>query len=162
MLNRLLLFIFLFCTWIVLSGFFTPLFIVLGALSCFLAVFISVRTRLKNEQRFNALPLILSFPVYICYLLKEIIISGIDVTRKMWQIEPEISPAVAWIPTSFRDDMRLTIYGNSITLTPGTMTMEVTDEGLLHIHALNAEGIESLRSGDMAAKVVKLTEGAVK
>jgi multicomponent Na+:H+ antiporter subunit E len=98
----------------------------------------------------------LRLPLYLVWLLKEIVVSGVDVSKRMWQIEPEISPSIAWLPTNLIDDLSLTAYGNSITITPGTMTTGITSEGMVQVHALTEEAMEGLRGGDMAGRVANL------
>ena len=52
--------------------------------------------------------------------------------------------------------MALTVLANSITLTPGTVTMDVTDDGIYTIHALTDNTANGIISGDMQGKVAKL------
>ncbi len=156
MLNSIILFLLLFGTWLLLSGIFTPLFLSIGAVSCFLAVIISIKTKPKNVKECNLAGFMLRLPLYLVWLLKELVVSGVDVSKRMWQIEPEISPSIAWLPTNLRDDLSLTAYGNSITITPGTMTTGITSEGMVQVHALTEEAMEGLRSGDMAKRVANL------
>ena len=69
----------------------------------------------------------------------------------------ESSPEISWISTSMKDDMSLTIFGNSITLTPGTVTVAIRKEGMIQVHALTREGMRGVRNGVMAGKVSALT-----
>lgn len=52
--------------------------------------------------------------------------------------------------------MALTVLANSITLTPGTVTMNVTDDGVYEIHALTDDAAEGIRAGDMQRRVARL------
>ncbi len=158
MLNFAVLFALLFVTWIIFSGFFSKLFIILGIVSCFAAAFVGVLMNFDKGRIFGLLGILSRLPGYLSWLIKEIIISGIDVTIKVWQIEPEISPEMEWISTSIQDDLGLTILGNSITLTPGTVTVLVR-EGMLQVHGLTKESVESLRDGKMAAKSSYVVSG---
>ncbi|MCE3232103.1 MAG: mnhE [Rickettsiaceae bacterium] len=74
----------------------------------------------------------------------------------MWQLEPEISPEIDWIPTPLKDDIGLTIFANSITLTPGTVTTNVRADGMVQVHALTKEGIQQIRDGVGYSKVAKI------
>lgn len=98
-------------------------------------------------------PALVRLPSYLAWLEWEIIKSSIDVAMKMWQLEPDISPTVAWISTAQKDDVGLALFANSITLTPGTVSMVVRDD-LIQVHALNKEGIDSLHEGVMDKKVL--------
>lgn len=156
MLNSIILFLLLFGSWIVLSGFLKPLFIFLGVSSCLLATFISYKMTLKNVKHGSLLGTTLRAPSYILWLLKQVVSSSLDVTVKMWQIDPDISPEIAWVSTNMKGDMGLTLYGNSITLTPGTVTTDVRQEGMLQVHALSISDMKGLRSGEMNQKVINL------
>jgi len=156
MLNSVILFLLLLGTWLVLSGFFTPFFLFLGVVSSVLAVIIFIRTSPETRNPENILGFMFRLPSYILWLLKEIIRSSMSTTVKMWQLEPEISPDISWVSTTMRDDLSLTVLGNSITLTPGTVTCGVRNDGMVQVHALNKESIEGLRKGYMSKEVMHL------
>lgn len=98
----------------------------------------------------------LKIPFYTLWLLREVIKSSLSITVKIWQIEPEIDPEISWISTSVTGDVGQTILGNSITLTPGTVTTDVREDGLMQVHSLTKEGLDDLRHGYMVNKVKKL------
>ncbi|MDA0782677.1 MAG: Na+/H+ antiporter subunit E [Rickettsiales bacterium] len=156
MLNKIVLFLILFATWLVMSGMFKPFFIILGALSCLLAViFYSLLDKNKTEG-FSAIGLLFRGTLYSVWLIKEIILAAWDVTAKIWQLEPDISPEMAWVNTSLKNDISMTILGNSITLTPGTVTVDINEEGMFQVHALTKAGLDDVRSGRMLEKVIKV------
>ena len=63
-----------------------------------------------------------------------------------------ISPKVKRIAAEEMNEMEKTIYANSITLTPGTLTLEVENDEL-EIHTLRGDMLESLERGDMANRI---------
>jgi multicomponent Na+:H+ antiporter subunit E len=140
-----------------LSGFFSGFFITVGVLSCLASVFILSRIILPADQKFNLTRVLLRLPRYLIWLIKEIIISSLSVSKKMWQLEPEISPEISWVSTNIRSDLGLTLLGNSITLTPGTLTVAVRDDGMVQVHSLTKDGLEDIRRGEMVRKVTNLT-----
>lgn len=150
------LFILLFAAWLVLSGFFSAFFIISGVTSCAVAVFISYRL---GALPYGACRLFFRprFFTYNIWLLKEIIKSSWDVSVRMWQLQPDISPRLAWVPTVQKDEVGLTMFANSITLTPGTVTVMVEPDRML-VHALCSEGISGLQEGDMDRRVAKMVE----
>jgi len=159
LLNKIVLFVILLVIWLVMSGFFKPFFVILGVLSCLGSVVIySLLDNKKdgNLEKISALSLVFSLFSYSFWLLKEIILSSWDVTTRIWQLEPDISPKMAWVNTSLKNDVSMTILGNSITLTPGTVTVEVKEDGKFQVHALTKEGIDAVRSGEMAERVIKV------
>ncbi len=157
MLNRIILFILLFITWMILSGFFSIFFIVVGILSSLAAVVLLSKLVLPSDQKFNLVIILLRLPRYSIWLMKEIIISSLSVSKKMWQLEPEISPEMSWVSTNIKSDLGLTLLGNSITLTPGTVTIAVRDDGMVQVHSLTKEGLEDIRRGEIVRKVNNIT-----
>jgi multicomponent Na+:H+ antiporter subunit E len=146
LLNYVILFILLFGTWLILSGVFSVLFIGFGILSCLAATIIFAKINKSTSEGSQLLWLLLKLPLYLIWLIKEIVISSLSVSKKIWQLDPEISPDLVWIPTSFKDDISLTILGNSITLTPGTLTTAVRHDGMIQVHTLTKDGIEGIRT----------------
>ena len=159
MFNRIIIFLLLFGTWLVLSGFFNTFFIGLGLFSCFFAIFLAVMIRDKSANPVGVLGLSFNLVSYTFWLLKEIVVSSVDVAMKMWQLEPDISPEMEWISTPLKSDAGITIFGNSITLTPGTVTVDALHDGRVQVHALTEEGMNSVRSGDMLGRVVEVMGG---
>lgn len=158
MLNRIVLFMLLCICWIILSGSGKPSLLVAGAFSCLLSVLIGIRMYGSDKLHGAGVAvLLIRLPVYGVWLLKEMVVSGIDVATKVWQVEPEISPRMEWVPISFKDDVGLTVLGTSITLTPGTVTVLVRKEGMIQVHALTKEALKGLREGEMANKVAAFT-----
>ena len=113
----------------------------------------------ETEKHFGILGLIFKLISYTIWLMKEIIVSSIDVTIKMWQIEPDISPTVGWIETPLTSDAGITIFGNSITLTPGTVAIDAMSDGRMQVHALTKEGMDSLKNSQMLQKVIGVIGG---
>jgi multicomponent Na+:H+ antiporter subunit E len=157
--KALTLFSILLATWFVLSGFFSPLFIILGVVSCALAVWSQLRLHpdYKSTTSFSHL---IQMPAYSIWLIKEIILSSFAVAKIVWQPNITISPVFAWIPTAQRESLSQTIFANSITLTPGTVTVLVRGNQI-GVHALSQSGIDDLWKGDMDRRVSKLNQGGV-
>ena len=153
MLNLAILFVLLFAIWLLLSGIFTPFFLILGAGSCLAA---TVIYKAIYKDKIDGL-LISTFRLvwYSLWLVKEIAVSSLAVSLKMWQLDPEISPQMAWLPSGLKDDFATTIYANSITLSPGTVAVGIK-KGKIQVHSLTKEGIEDLKEGKMLAKVNKI------
>uniref|UniRef100_A0A1S7LHG2 Multisubunit Na+/H+ antiporter, MnhE subunit n=1 Tax=Magnetococcus massalia (strain MO-1) TaxID=451514 RepID=A0A1S7LHG2_MAGMO len=92
---------------------------------------------------------------YWLWLLKEIIVSNIDVARRLVARDMPIQPHTVRIKVSQKTDLGKTIYANSITLTPGTVSMSVEGDEIL-VHALADDFSEGLKEGTMDRKVTKL------
>lgn len=142
----------LFLFWIFLSGHMEPLLLGLGVASVALTVFLSHRMNVMDHESY---PLHLSsrFPGYFLYLLREIVKANIDVVRRIldWRKAP-ISPQMIDIPQSQNSDLGAVIYANSITLTPGTVTIKLSNDSLT-VHALSKEAADELASGAMSKEI---------
>lgn len=125
----------------------------MGALSSLVSIVISYRLGVLGVVPFHLL-LSLRFLRYLLWLCKEIVVSSFDVLKRVWQPVPDISPSLAWIPTTQRTDLARTLFANSITLTPGTVTVLV-EKHRLAVHALCSSGIDALCEGGMDRHVLE-------
>lgn len=159
MLNSIVVFLLLLTTWGILSGFFTPLFIALAVFSCALSVWFRYRMK-TNENYPPVFSNLFRFPLYTLWLIKEIFKSTFAVARLVWTPGQKIAPSFAWIPTAQHSNLNKTIYANSITLTPGTVTVVVRGNQL-GVHALENSSLEDLRNGNMDQTILKYFKEAL-
>ena len=89
---------------------------------------------------------------YLPWLTREIIKSNVDVTRRIWNPKLPISPTIIFVRASQRTDLGIAVHANSITLTPGTLSID-TAEGEIEVHALATDIAEGLVSSDMDRRV---------
>ena len=141
----------IFIFWFVLSGHTEALLIAFGIASTGLTIYLSKRMNIIDGESY---PFRLGFSLvrYNLYLAKEIFIANIDVIKRILSPSVAINPQVTELPASQRSDLSKVIYANSITLTPGTVTLELAGDKL-KIHALSHEGAEELKQGNMAKHV---------
>ena len=144
----------LFLFWISLSGHLEPLLLGLGVASVALTVFLSHRMNVIDHESY---PLHLSskFPGFFVYIFREIVKANIDVVTRIlsWRETP-ISPQMIEIPQSQKTDLGAVIYANSITLTPGTVTIKLSKDNLT-VHALSKEAASELAKGAMSEEISK-------
>ena len=142
----------LFLFWIFLSGHLEPLLLGLGMASVALTVFLSRRMNVIDHESY---PLHLSskFPGFFVYIFREIVKANIDVVTRIlsWREAP-ISPQMIEIPQSQETDLGAVIYANSITLTPGTVTIKLSKDNLT-VHALSKEAASELATGAMSEEI---------
>tara|TARA_B100001109_G_scaffold214548_1_gene183288 strand:+ start:432 stop:791 length:360 start_codon:yes stop_codon:yes gene_type:complete len=93
---------------------------------------------------------------YIFWLFKEIIISNFKVCWLILNPQYKITPIIGETKSELSTDFTTTIYANSITLTPGTITIDINDN-VLTVHSLDEKFKTSLDSRVMYEKV-KSTE----
>ena len=150
------LFLVLLAVWLGWSGHYTPLLIGLGLISIVGVLAIGHRMRVVDHE---SAPIEMAFRVlaYIPWLLWQIFKANIHVGLRILNPRLPISPRIVKTPASQRGDMGRVIYANSITLTPGTVSLGVDPESIL-VHALTEEAAEGLAEGKMDRRV-KWTEG---
>lgn len=76
--------------------------------------------------------------IYWIWLMGEIVKANFVVVRAALRAEPDIEPALVKVKTCCKSDLSRVVFANSITLTPGTVTVDVDGEDLL-VHALYAD-----------------------
>ena len=144
----------LFVTWLLLSGHFDPLLISLGLVSCIASVVIARRMDVVDLEGhpIHITPRIFG---YWLWLAREIVKANIDVARQVLSPHLPISPTLVRVKASQRSELCKAIFANSITLTPGTVTIELKDSTLL-VHALSKDAAADLLEGQMDARVVRV------
>jgi multicomponent Na+:H+ antiporter subunit E len=144
----------MFATWMLLSGHFEPFLLTLGVMSCVLVVAIALRMDVVDHESF---PIHLTTKAlgYWIWLLKEIWLAAVDVTKRVLARDMPISPTLIDLGATQHSELGQVIYANSITLTPGTYTIRVYGNRLL-VHALSREGADSLAEGGMDRRVTAL------
>lgn len=140
--------------WLLNSGHYTWLILSLGLLSIAIVVWI---THVMDVVDHESLPwhLTARMPGYNLWLLKEVMVASLDVTRRIWT--GSISPVVVEVKASQKTDMGKVIYANSITLTPGTVSINIQDD-IITVHALTREGAKALAVGEMDRRVSRLSD----
>lgn len=151
----------MFGFWMLLSGNTQPKFLTYGALTSIIATWVSYPLLLvPNEDDtkryfvFGVNPA--KLVAYIVWLLWQLVLANVDVIRATVRPEIEIDPCVVRFRYQTDNPMAKVVLANSITLTPGTVTMNVTQDGLYEVHALTVGAAEGLRGGDMQKKVAWL------
>jgi len=144
----------LYLLWIVLSGYFQPLLLVLGVVSTLIVLFIALRMEVVDRES-HPVHLTLRLPLYWLWLLWEIVKSNVVVARLIWSPSLPISPTVFQVPTSQKSQLGQVVYANSITLTPGTVSMTL-ENNQVRVHALTEDIAKDLQTGAMDRRVTAL------
>ncbi len=161
------LFIFLFAFWLLLSGhydltkFVDRYLIACGfVVSAFVTWLAHRRFRILDEEGHpvHLVPRLLS---YGPWLLWQIVLSNWDVFKRVWSPRLDIAPRMVHVPVDTKSDLGTVIYANSITLTPGTVTISVDNgAGQLLVHCLHQGASDDLLTGNMLAQVRRFEGGA--
>ena len=148
----------LFGVWLLWSGHFTPFLITMGAVSC-LAVAVIVRRMAVVDHERAPVDVTFRMLFYLPWLLWEIVKANIDVARLILHPRLPISPEIIRVRAGQRTDLGRVIYANSITLTPGTVSVDL-DEATITVHALTRKAAASVESGEMDRRVSGIEERA--
>ncbi len=152
-------FLLMFCLWFILSGKTEPLLLILGIISALIVGFWS-RNLVFQEFKFSReLKIFCRFLKYIPWLLYQIALANFHVLYLVFhpRMKELIDPQVITFDTSLKKDMAIVTLANSITLTPGTITISANIEGRFKVHALDKTLADSL-PGEMEKKVFKIFE----
>ncbi len=159
--RRTVQFLLLFGLWLAFSGRFEPQFLVLAALSAILVVFLTSHLFYSHQpERFAPLPhgitwftrTVLRFLVYLPKLLLEILVANIHVTYLVVHPRLPVSPRLVQFHTALKSEPSQVLLAQSITLTPGTITVDVQD-GWFLVHVLSPTSSRSLEAGTLQNKV---------
>jgi multicomponent Na+:H+ antiporter subunit E len=148
---------FLFVFWLALSGHLTPMLVVAGVVCTILCVLAAIRMRVADTEG-HPIEVFRGVIFYYPWLIREIAKSAWAVTKIIVNPKLPISPTMTVVRASQRTAAGVATYANSITLTPGTITVGVNGNDLT-VHALVREGAIDLEGGEMDRRVSRF-EGA--
>lgn len=151
-LSRLVTFIVLLGFWFTLSDKHDLFHISLGLISCFLVTLVSHNFLFEDIRAENRLGMVIRFILYLPWLIYQIILANIHVAGLVLSPKLKIDPEIVTYKSSLKTDFSLLTYGNSITLTPGTITMDIVD-GEFYVHAISKKVKDDLMTGEMEARV---------
>lgn len=145
-------------TWALWSGHTEPMIMGFGVASVVITVLVVRRMGVLDAE---GVPLSIIRPgqiTYIPWLLWQVVLSNLDVARRVWSRDMGLKPSMMSVHPSQVTWAGRVLYANSITLTPGTVSVRMYDGEIL-VHALHDDAAAGLASGDMDARVARL-EGA--
>jgi multicomponent Na+:H+ antiporter subunit E len=146
----------LLVSWVLWSGIYKPLLLWLGLFSCLLSVWLAQRMGFFRHPM--SLRTLLRLPAHWWWLLGEIIRSSVEVARVVLSPSLPISPTVVELTTTEATDAGKVILGNSITLSPGTVTIDVHQDRLL-VHCLTQRSALQLQDPEVQRRIARLGLG---
>ncbi len=154
-----LAFFLLFAFWVLFSGKFDPFHLSLGVVSCLIVAYIS-GDLLFSGSRLSRIPgLWFRFACYTPWLVWQVFLANIHVLYLVFhpKMMDLIDPKIIHFRSRLKDDMALVTFANSITLTPGTITVYVSVYGDFRVHAIDAPSGEAL-PGEMEERIARIFE----
>lgn len=151
------LFLLLLGVWLLASGHYTALLIGFGVASSAAVVLLAVRMGIVDREGMPV-HLLGRGLLYVPWITWEVFKANVDVARRILSPKLDISPRLIEVSTSQRTDLGRVLYANSITLTPGTVSIQVRGDRIT-VHAIAGEVADSLAAGEMDRRVTRM-EGA--
>lgn len=136
--------------WLLLSGLYKTQLILLGIVSVALVVWLANRMRVLQHRGQPIYFRFLHIAEYWGWLAWQIVLSNIDVTKRVWSRKLDIKPTLARVSATPNTELGRVIYANSITLTPGTTAINFTPDDDILVHALHEDSLHELEKGEMA------------
>lgn len=153
-LGQFVTFVLLLIFWVAFSGKFDAFHFGLGLASCLLIALLSHDLLFHDLSGKNKLRTVGRFFLYIPWLIYQVILASLHVA---WLVlNPKgLHPQIVTVKTKLRSDISMVTFANSITLTPGTITMDIQN-GTYYVHAISQETADGLLTGDMENRVAKV------
>ena len=156
MMHKMKLALVLACAWVLLSGILSPLLLGFGLASSLAVAWLAARADRRDRE-----PVPLRATPRAPRPLPALARLG-DRQGERRRLAPDplprlpIAPAARWLPAGQRSELGRVVYADSITLTPGTLSIDLRD-GWVEVHALNEESLDALAGGlDMDGRVSRL------
>ena len=128
----------LFSLWLILSANLQTSNILIGLAISSAIAFLYIK--MFQHQKFEMInPFWLL--IYIITLFKNLILSNLQITKRVLSKDMKLNPAIVSVKTELKSDWKKLLLANSITLTPGTLTLDI-QEDILYIHTIECKDIE--------------------
>lgn len=155
--RHILMLLIMFGVWLLWSGHYSldhMLVLGLGIVSCVFVVYMADRMDIVDEEG-HPVHLVFQLLLYIPWLLWAIVKANIDVAKRVLNPSLPIDPCMVRIKATQKTDLTRVIFANSITLTPGTVSVDLVGDEIL-VHALTQEAAEDVQNGNMDQRVTSL------
>jgi multicomponent Na+:H+ antiporter subunit E len=154
--TQLITFLILFIVWVLLSGKLDAFHIALGIISCIIVTFFSSDLLFPNPQTKGLIQSWLRFLKYIPWLLYQVFLANLHILYVVFhpRMMDLIDPEIIRFQSKTKNEMALLTFANSITLTPGTITVYVSVDGDFQVHAIDKKSGDAL-PGEMETRVLK-------
>lgn len=150
--RRLIYFVVALVVWLLLTFSLDIQMLIAGVIASIIVVVLFHEIMPKEHKVFispvRMFWLLLYVPVFFYYML----IANFDVVYRALHPKMPIKPGIVKIKTKLKTDSGITALANSITLTPGTLTVDLTDDGFLYVHWINVKSDDVEQATKFIAK----------
>lgn len=158
MVSRWVTFLFLYAFWLVLSGFFDAFHMIMGLICCGLVTWWS-GDLMFEDRTLTFRRLIrhsLGLAGYLAWLLWQIVLSNIHLMKLSMGDMKDVSPRIVKFRTGLKTDFGKFMLANSITITPGTITVKILGD-VFYVHAISEAAAAGL-DGNMERRIAAVFE----
>lgn len=143
--------------WLALSGLYKPLMLSLMVVSLVLTMILAVRLKVIDREGvpYGRMPQLM---IYWVWLVAEIFKANWSVIKAVLSADLKINPALVKVKTQCQSDLAKTVFANSITLTPGTVTIAI-EGGSMLVHALDEDEAGPAAFDEMDRRSKEATDG---
>ncbi len=153
-----MLYILLFLFWVILNGSITLEIVLFGVAICsFVYIFTFKNTRLSFNMEKRTLRKLCGVLKYLIILIVEVFKANINIIKIVLSPKPEIKPTLKFIKANLNSRIARVALANSITLTPGTITISLNENDYL-IHALHKDYLEGIEESVFVEELKELEE----
>ncbi len=150
--RRLIYFVVALVVWLLLTWSLDTQMLIAGVIASIIVAVLFHEIMPKEHKVFispvRMFWLLLYVPVFFYYML----IANFDVVYRALHPKMPIKPGIVKIKTKLKTDSGITALANSITLTPGTLTVDLTDDGFLYVHWINVKSDDVEQATKFIAK----------
>lgn len=154
------MYVLFFLAWIIFNGNITLEIVIFGVvIATVMFVFMCKFMDYSLRKELNVYKKSIWFLAYVIVLLREIVKANLAIIPKILTVEEEMDPIIVKFRTSLKSDFTRMLLANSITLTPGTITISLEGDEYT-IHCLDVSLAEGLKNSDFEQALKKLEEEA--
>ena len=147
-------FIFCYAAWILFTWSFAAQELVIGAIVCVVVAIFTARFFIHSKAfyLFNPVRLVIFIFYSLVIFVIELIKANIDVAFRSLRPSLPVNPGIVKVPVGIKSEYGLTMLANSITLTPGTITMDIADDDgqtVYYVHWIDVKSQDPISAGDL-------------
>lgn len=147
----------LFVFWMVLTGSIAPVDLITGLILSLLLGHLTARLLWEADAPVLSIRQAGRFLLYLPRLVATIVLSAIQVAEVVLDPRMPVRPVVVGHRTSFSREVSRVAYANSITMTPGTLTLDI-DGDTFYIHCLDERFATHIASGELELRIARIFE----
>lgn len=150
--RRLIYFVLGFLVWLLLTWSFNAQIVIAGVIASAIVAMLFHEILPKEHHVFISPVRLFWFLVYIPVFFYYVMMANLDVVYRALHPKMPINPGIVKIKTQLKTDSGITALANSITLTPGTLTVDLTEDGFLYVHWINVKSSDTEEATKMIAQ----------